>query len=255
MTATALIPDFMVASPMSLDSTSRASSAATRFLRSATVQRLGLHSDVLLTPSLRKFALTAHVASSVGWLGVVAGFLALAIAGLNSPDAQTVRAAYVALELIGWFVIVPLSFASPLTGLVQSFGTSWGLLRHYWVAIKFVVTIPATLLLLLHMQPVGHLARVVEETTLSKGELEGLRIQLTADAVAAIVVLLIATALSVYKPRGLTAYGSRKQAEESSLELRTVTGRSWGSYALLGLIGLILIVILVHLTGGGLHGH
>ena len=32
-----------------------------------------------LTPRLRKAALTTHVASSVGWLGAVVGFLALAI--------------------------------------------------------------------------------------------------------------------------------------------------------------------------------
>jgi hypothetical protein len=36
-----------------------------------------------MTPRLRKFALTAHVTSSVGWLGAVAAFLALAVAGLT----------------------------------------------------------------------------------------------------------------------------------------------------------------------------
>jgi hypothetical protein len=34
-----------------------------------------------MTPNLRKFALAAHVTSSVGSLGAVAGFLALAVAG------------------------------------------------------------------------------------------------------------------------------------------------------------------------------
>ncbi len=34
-----------------------------------------------MTPIVRKFALTAHITFSVGWLGAVAGFLALAIAG------------------------------------------------------------------------------------------------------------------------------------------------------------------------------
>jgi hypothetical protein len=57
---------------------------------------------MMMTPALRKFALTAHVTSSVGWLGSVAAFLALAIAGLNSRDAQTMRAVYVSMELIGW---------------------------------------------------------------------------------------------------------------------------------------------------------
>ena len=73
-----------------------------------------------MTPRLRKFALTAHVTSSVGWLGAVAAFLALAVAGLTSQNAQMVRAAYLAMELTAWFVIVPLSLASPLTGILQS---------------------------------------------------------------------------------------------------------------------------------------
>ncbi len=167
----------------------------------------------MMTPRLRKFALTAHVTSSVGWLGAVVSFLALAVAGLTSRDAQMVRAAYLAMDLTAWCVIVPLSFASPLTGLIQSLGTEWGLFRHYWVLIKFLITIPATIILQLHMRPIGHLARVVAETRLSSGDLAGLRIQLVASAGAALVALLVATTLSVYKPRGMTPYGWRKQQE------------------------------------------
>ena len=51
-----------------------------------------------MTPGLRKFALTTHVTSSVGWLGAVGAFLALAIAGVGSEDAQIVRAAYLAMH-------------------------------------------------------------------------------------------------------------------------------------------------------------
>ena len=169
---------------------------------------------MIMGPGVRKFALTAHVTSSVGWLGAVAAFLVLAIAGLTSEDLQLVRAAYLTMELVGWFIIVPLSFASLLTGLVQALGTTWGLFRHWWVVIKLVLTILATIVLLVHMQPIGHLANVVASATLASGELRGLRIQLIADAGAAILVLLIATTLSIYKPRGLTAYGWRKQQRE-----------------------------------------
>jgi uncharacterized membrane protein len=164
-----------------------------------------------MTPGLRKFALTVHVTSSVGWFGAVAGFLALAVAGLTSQDARTVRASYLAMELTAWYVIVPLSFASPLTGIVQALGTQWGLFRHYWVLIKFLITIPSTIVLLVHMRAISHLAGVAAETTLSGGDLRGLRIQLAVDATAALLVLLVATMLSVYKPRGLTPYGRRKQ--------------------------------------------
>jgi hypothetical protein len=172
---------------------------------------------MIMAPRLRKFALTAHVTASVGWFGAVAGFLALAVAGLASQNSQMVRAAYLAMELTGWFVIVPLSLASLPTGLVMSLGTEWGLFRHYWVVAKLLITVLATLLLLVHMQPVGHLARVVAETTLARGELAGLRVQLVADAGAALLALLVATVLSVYKPRGMTPYGRRKQREERSI--------------------------------------
>ena len=106
-----------------------------------------------MSPRVRQVALTAHVTASVGWLGAVAAFLALAVAGVASGDEQRVRGAYVAMELTGWYVIVPLSLASLLTGLVQSLGTTWGLVRHYWVLVKLLITVAATFLLLLHMAP------------------------------------------------------------------------------------------------------
>jgi hypothetical protein len=78
-----------------------------------------------MSPGLHKFALTAHVASSVGWLGAVAGFLALALSALISQDALTVRAAYLAAALLTWYVIIPLSVIALFTGLAQALGTRW----------------------------------------------------------------------------------------------------------------------------------
>lgn len=76
-----------------------------------------------LPSGLRKLVLTLHVTSSVGWLGAVAAFLVLAVAGLTSRDVQTMRAAYIAMELVTGFIIVPFCLASLATGLVQSLGT------------------------------------------------------------------------------------------------------------------------------------
>lgn len=80
-----------------------------------------------MTPGVRKFALTTHLSSSIGWLGAVAAFLALAVAGVTSKDAQMVRAAYLAMHLTVWFVIVPLSLAAFLTGIVESLGYPVGI--------------------------------------------------------------------------------------------------------------------------------
>ncbi|MCA1706997.1 MAG: DUF2269 domain-containing protein [Actinobacteria bacterium] len=166
-------------------------------------------------PRLRKLVLTAHVISSVGWLGAVAVFLALAVVGLTSRDGQVVRAVYLAMESAGWFVLVPLSLASLLTGLVQALGTKWGLLRHYWVLIKLVINVVASVVLLLYMQTLGHLAAIAADTTSSSGDLSGLRSPSPVlHAGLGLLLLLVAATLSVYKPRGMTRYGQRKQHEQ-----------------------------------------
>ena len=79
---------------------------------------------MLMTSNVRKLALTTHITSSLGWFGAVAAFLSLAIAGLSSQNAQTVRAAYLSMEWITWAVIVPMSIAAFLTGIVQSLSTT-----------------------------------------------------------------------------------------------------------------------------------
>ena len=172
----------------------------------------------MMPSGLRKFMLTAHVTTSVGWLGAVAAFLVLAVAGLTSADAPRVRAAYLAMDLLGWFLIVPFSMASLLTGLVQAVGTRWGLLQHYWVFIKLLMTVLATLVLLLHMEPISSLSSLARETVFARLDLHALRVQVAVDAAAALLVLLVATTMSVYKPRGLTRYGRRHQGQETALQ-------------------------------------
>lgn len=165
-----------------------------------------------MTTGARKLALTAHVVSSVGWLGAVLGFLALALAGLSSPHEPVARASYVAMNLITWSVIVPLCLSSLVTGLVASWGTPWGLVRHYWVLVKLVLTVVSTLLLLLHTRSIGWVAQAALRAAPLVSELAKLRAQLVLDAALAALVLLGATVLAVYKPRGLTPYGLRRQA-------------------------------------------
>ena len=170
-----------------------------------------------MSPRLRKFVLTAHVTFAVGWLGAVAAFLVLAIAGLTSQDAQMVRSAYLAMELITRFVIVPLSFAPLLTGPVLSLFTPWGLFRHYWILAKLLITILSTIILLVHTQPISLLADAAARTTVFSADLRGLQVQMVFSSGAGLLALLVATTLAVYKPRGMTPYGWRKQYEQHTV--------------------------------------
>jgi hypothetical protein len=167
-----------------------------------------------MSTGVRKLALTAHVTASVGWLGAVAAFLALAVVGLTSQDTQTVRAAYIAMDLTGWFVIVPLSFASLLTGLVEALGTKWGLFRHYWVLAKLLINVFANIVLLMYMPTLSYLAGEASDARLSGSDLGGVRDPSPVlHSSAALLLLLVALVLGVYKPRGMTQYGWRKQRE------------------------------------------
>ncbi len=169
---------------------------------------------MMMSPGIRKAALTVHVTSSIGWFGAVAPFLALSIVGLISQDGQLVRAAYLTMEPITWFVIVPLAFVSLLSGIVSSVGTKWGLFRYYWVLLKLVITILATLVLLVHTQPIVLLAGVAAKTDVLSADLQSKQLNMVVASGAALVVLVVLTAVSVYKPRGMTPYGQRKQFEQ-----------------------------------------
>jgi len=164
-----------------------------------------------MTPGLRKFALTTHVTSSVGWFGTVAAFVALAIAGMISRDAQMVRAAYPAMELITRFIIVPLALLSLLTGIVSSLGTNWGLFQYYWVLLKLLIAILATIVLLVHMHPIELLAGAASKTAVFNADLQSLQLLMVTASSTTLVVLIVLTVLSVYKPRGMTQYGQRKK--------------------------------------------
>lgn len=208
---------------------------------------------MIMAPRLRKAALLAHVTFSVGWLGAVAGYLALAVSGLAGRDAELARSAYVSMELIGWAVIVPLSLAALVSGLVQSLGTEWGLFKHYWIAAKFVMASVGSVILLLHMRVVGQMSGIARTTALSPGDFGDIRVSLVVHAVGGLLLLLAATALSITKPWGVTPYGRRKPQAPTAAADSTGRGRL---YMVLGIVGLVLLLLLLHhLSGGGPRHH
>ncbi len=205
-----------------------------------------------MSPPLRKFLLTTHVTSSIGWVGALAVFLAHSIASLTSQNEQIVRAACLAMGLCAWFVILPLSITSLTTGVIQALSTAWGLLRHYWVVFKLLLTVLATGVLLLKLAPISFLADSASKVTFSSTTFVGLQTSLLVHAVGGLVVLLTATVLAIYKPQGLTPYGlcrlrEEGRAHESATEVpRWVKGFGW-----LGAI-LVILMLIMFLHGG--HG-
>jgi hypothetical protein len=130
---------------------------------------------MLMPPRLRQLALTVHVVASVGWIGAVVTFLALALVGLFTVNAEKARACYVAMEVATRTVILPLAIACVATGLVQSLGTRWGLLRHYWGVTKMVIALISTALLALHMRHISVAADAAAARQVFEPSLHGVR--------------------------------------------------------------------------------
>lgn len=165
---------------------------------------------MVMRPGTRKFVLSVHLVFSVGWIGTVLAYLALGVSAATTTDAQTVRSAWSAMELTGWYVIVPLALGSLASGLLMALGTKWGLFRHYWVIISFALTLLSNVVLLLHMPTVSATADVARE---AEGVgLDALGGDLLHPGVG-LALLLVIQVLNVYKPPGLTRYGWRKQQE------------------------------------------
>ena len=210
-----------------------------------------------MTPPLRKLTLTAHITTSVGWLGALAVFMAHALASSISQDEQMVRAASLAMGLTAWFVILPLSLASLTTGLIQALGTAWGLFRHYWILFKLLLTAVATIVLLLKLGPISYLAEVAAQTTFSSTDLIGLRTSLMVHAAGGLLVLLTVATLAVYKPRGLTRYGVRKEREHGNARSRSGLGSATSTPRWVKVFGVVMIALIllvgIMMLGGG-HG-
>ena len=214
-------------------------------------------------PALRKLTFTTHVTTSVGWIGAVLVFLALAAIGLSSPDERTVRGAYLLMAPAAWFVLVPLAHASLLSGIMLSLGTAWGLFRHYWVVLKLVITAFSTVILLIYMGTFRQMAGVAADPVVELGLVRNPSPLL--HAVLALVLLLAATVLAIYKPFGTTPYGTRQLAQArldaqslASTTVQTIAERrSWRWEYLLWIVGLAILALIIvsHLLGSGTHSH
>jgi hypothetical protein len=207
--------------------------------------------------AIRQLTYTTHVTSSLGWVGAVIVFIALALIGLTSPDEITTRGAYLVMAPAAWFALVPLAHVSLLSGLALCLGTAWGAFRYYWVVSKLVITVFATGVLLAYMATFREMAGIAAD---AQADLAVVRNPSPlVHGVLALVLLLAATWLGVYKPFGTTPYGKRARTA-SVLPLPsapsvagTLTGRRLPTSMVIGMgvLALIAALLLAHALGSG----
>lgn len=161
---------------------------------------------------VRRIMLVLHVATSVSWLGLTMGDIALGLTAVFTEDPATQHAMYLALGVIGGVLLIPIAWLAYLTGLLGALGTQWGLVRHKWVLTKFLLTTVTVALTTFSFVP-GVLAAAetvrnapADELVVLDGGTNGL---ISAGIVSG-SIYTICVLLSIIKPWGRTRWGTNK---------------------------------------------
>jgi hypothetical protein len=153
----------------------------------------------------RRALLIVHVIVSVGWLGLSLGMLALGITGATAGSAEGAAAAYRSMNVLGDWLLIPISLLSLVSGVVLALRTPWGLARYHWVYVKFWLTLGATAATAFALR-----ARIdAAMADVSAGRDIGATTDLILAPSVSLTIYVFATAVSVAKPWGMTARGRR----------------------------------------------
>lgn len=215
----------------------------------------------------RKLVLTLHTTVTGAWIGSVVAYLALVIAAMTGSNDRNVVSVWSALNLLAWYVIVPVAISSLLSGLAIALATPWGLFSHKWVVSSLGLTVAAVAVLLGHMPTVSNYASEAASNGLTDSQ--ALRAGLQGELLHAgvgLLVLLTIQALNIYKPAGLTRHGRRLQADRPTRgsppaepPAAPVATRAaslpWGRIAWIHVAIVVALFAAVHLVLGGVPNH
>jgi len=151
----------------------------------------------------RKGVLVVHIVSAGVWIGIDVVMAVFIFTALLANDDNTKALCYRALELFAVWPLLTTGLVCLASGVVLGFGTKYGLVRYWWVAIKLVLNIVLTALVLVALRP--EVSKAAEQgRQFAAGEPASLAVgNLIFPPIVSPSALLIAVVLAVFKPWGL----------------------------------------------------
>ncbi|MCF6467942.1 hypothetical protein FAF44_05925 [Nonomuraea sp. MG754425] len=150
-----------------------------------------------MRPRIRKTVLVVHVIAAVALLGEVWALVVLNTAATLAEEPELAHAAYRLMPFLVFAGGIPLSLTALATGVTLGLSSHWGVFRHSWVAAKLVLILGVICLGAFLFDPVGMAAA----TAGGRGVATDRQWGQVAVPAAQLVMLVTATALSVFKPR------------------------------------------------------
>jgi hypothetical protein len=150
----------------------------------------------------RRCFLVTHIAAGGAWLGLDVAMGVLVFVALTADRPSTRVLCYQALNLVAVWPLLAVGLLSLASGVVLAWGSKYGLLRYWWVAIKLALNIALTGLVPLALQPTV-LDAVERANTYAATGAGDLSVgNLVFPPIVSPAALLVAMVLSVFKPWG-----------------------------------------------------
>lgn len=170
-----------------------------------------------------------HVVSSVSWMSQAAALAVLLGTAAAVPELRAATTA--TAELLDTTLLVFSANVSAFTGFALAALTSWGFFLHWWVAVKFAVTIGQLYLGIFVLS--GRLHRVAEV-----GGESGDLVAMSATAALMAGAIAAQAWVSLAKPWGRTPLGARVPKARAA-------GAGWLAAAVLAPVLDVLLGVLV----------
>jgi hypothetical protein len=150
----------------------------------------------------RKLLVVLHVLTSVSGVGTALAVLLVLVGGVSTTDPAGQDAALRLAEQGQYYLGIPLLSVAVVVGTLSALYSPWGLFRHSWVLKKLVLTLVNLAVPIFVVGP--RITRVADEPLAAWLVFGGIGAQL--------LLFVLATVLSVYKPKGLVTLGNRPAA-------------------------------------------
>lgn len=154
----------------------------------------------------KQLIIIIHVLSVICWLGGAMVMLLLGTYMLNAENGEQLYYTVENLHLIDVVMIRYTALVTLITGILLSVWTNWGLLKHYWILIKLILTILLICFGIAYMSSwLSQLVSIAQQgrfVALSDAAFLNTAYSLIGGAIANIGALIFMTAISYFKPFG-----------------------------------------------------
>lgn len=159
-----------------------------------------------LTQKKKQWLVAIHVIAVASWIGGTLGMLLLGLYLRSGENGEQLAYTLSSMEVIDENLLKYPALLTLLTGILLSVWTQWGLVKHYWVTIKLILTVVTIMMGILFLDNwTASLADMISETgfaALRNETFQSTWLSIIIMASFNVVCLLLMVFITYFKPFG-----------------------------------------------------